>query len=420
MNYESESFESSNTFWKEVSSQNRLGCCSSWFKFIASGKQDVQSLIDPIVQKRPFVLFEIEKIHKNKMWISCRTLSRGIQNMMLILARKRDFDSVNLSRVTRRSGNTNPRKKMMNAEISAIQRNGSCWPGVDPSFEICFSDSRGGAISALTVVQGHLCGPNTPICARNSCFFVKISANQWVASAAPSRMPPLEIGFSVLHGGSISTLAVSQGHISGPDAPIRPREAMALSRYPRIKGSLPLSWAGCSNSKSASQTCMWELFRPLQSLQGISAVPAHQSAPKKSVALSTMLRYPRIKASRLLRWAGCSHSKSASQTRAAQRFRPLPSLKGILAVAAHQSAPEKAVALSRYPRIKVSLLLKIGFSDSFGGTISALAVSHLGGSNAPISTQNRCGFAEISANQEIVMLPMQACIKNIDLQDKLH
>ena len=45
---------------------------------------------------------------------------------------------------------------------------------------------------------------------------------------------------------------------------------------------------------------------------------------------------------------------SAPQTCAAQQFLPLPSLKGISAVPLHQSAPEKAVALSRYQRIKES------------------------------------------------------------------
>ena len=34
---------------KEVSSQNKLGCSSSWFKFVVSGKQKVQLFIDPIV-----------------------------------------------------------------------------------------------------------------------------------------------------------------------------------------------------------------------------------------------------------------------------------------------------------------------------------------------------------------------------------
>ena len=80
LNYESEIFESSNACWKEVSSQNRLGCCPSWFKFVASGKQKVQSLIYPIVQTRQFVLFATDKNPLEfpdvmKMWISCCALS---------------------------------------------------------------------------------------------------------------------------------------------------------------------------------------------------------------------------------------------------------------------------------------------------------------------------------------------------------
>ena len=52
-------------------------------------------------------------------------------------------------------------------------------------------------------------------------------------------------------------------------------------------------------------------------------------------------------------------SKSASQTRAAQRIRPMQSLKGISAVQVYQTAPEKREALSRYhdPPITGSLLL---------------------------------------------------------------
>ena len=85
-------------------------------------------------------------------------------------------------------------------------------------------------------------------------------------------------------------------------------------------------------------------------LKDISAVPVHQSAPEKAVALS---RCPRIKESLPLHQAGCSLSKSASQTHAAQLlFRRWPSLKVISAVPVHQSAPKNAVALSTYPRIK--------------------------------------------------------------------
>ena len=89
----------------EVSSQNGLGCCSSWFKFVVSGKQDLQSLIDPIGQTRHFVLIETEKnplefANVIKTWITCRTYTRGIQNFLFILLRKRDFGPVRLSRVT--------------------------------------------------------------------------------------------------------------------------------------------------------------------------------------------------------------------------------------------------------------------------------------------------------------------------------
>ena len=39
--------------------------------------------------------------------------SREIQNSLLVLAHKKDFGPVNLSRETRQSGNTNPREKTM-------------------------------------------------------------------------------------------------------------------------------------------------------------------------------------------------------------------------------------------------------------------------------------------------------------------
>ena len=51
----------------------------------------------------------------------------------------------------------------------------------------------------------------------------------------------------------------------------------------------------------------------------------------------------------LLTRGGGPPSKSASQTRAADRFRLGPSFKGICAVPTHQSAPEKREGLSRYP-----------------------------------------------------------------------
>ena len=55
----------------------------------------------------------------------------------------------------------------------------------------------------------------------------------------------------------------------------------------------------------------------------------------------------------LLIWGRGQHSKKiASQTRAAEQFRSLPSFKIVLAVPTHQSAPEKGLALSRYTQIK--------------------------------------------------------------------
>ena len=49
-------------------------------------------------------------------------------------------------------------------------------------FEIGFSDSRGGAISALAVSQRHLGGPCSPICTRKGSGFVEISTSQDTAN----------------------------------------------------------------------------------------------------------------------------------------------------------------------------------------------------------------------------------------------
>ena len=78
-------------------------------QIVASGKQDVQSLIDPTIQTRLFVLFETQKNLLEfpvviKVWISFRNL-----------------------------------------------------------LKTCFSDSRCRVISALAVFQGHLGGPDATI-----------------------------------------------------------------------------------------------------------------------------------------------------------------------------------------------------------------------------------------------------------------
>ena len=75
--------------------------------------------------------------------------------------------------------------------------------------------SRCGAISALAVSQGRLGGPGAPIRTLKGRGFVEISADRGVAPAAPSRMLTLEIGFVASRGEAISTLAVSQGRLGG-------------------------------------------------------------------------------------------------------------------------------------------------------------------------------------------------------------
>ena len=88
------------------------------------------------------------------------------------------------------------------------------------TFEIGFSDSHGGAISALAVCQRHLSGPGALIRARKGRGFVETSSSQGVAPAELSRMLTFEISFSDSHCAAILALAVSQRQLGGPDAPI--------------------------------------------------------------------------------------------------------------------------------------------------------------------------------------------------------
>ena len=74
--------------------------------------------------------------------------------------------------------------------------------------EIDFSGQRGGAISALTVDQVYLGGPETPIRARKGSGLAEISAMQGVAPPEALRRVSLEIDFSGLRCGAISALAV--------------------------------------------------------------------------------------------------------------------------------------------------------------------------------------------------------------------
>ena len=87
-----------------------------------------------------------------------------------LLARSKDFGPVHLSKVTRPSENENPREKRF-GHIRDIR---------DAMGLILLTRGGGslGAISALTVSQGYLGGPDAPIRDRNVLGFVEISAMQ--------------------------------------------------------------------------------------------------------------------------------------------------------------------------------------------------------------------------------------------------
>ena len=101
------------------------------------------------------------------------------------------------------------------------------------------------ALGPLPSFKGILAVP-TLQSAQNGLGCVEISANQGVA-AGLSRILTFEIGFSDSRGGAISALAVFYGlltHISAPE------KSVVLSRYPRIKGSIlqrPAGRACCTD-----------------------------------------------------------------------------------------------------------------------------------------------------------------------------
>ena len=91
-----------------------------------------------------------------------------------------------------------------------------------------------------------------------------------------------------------------------------PREKMMrFSRDIRdAKGLILLTRAGGPPSKSASKTRAAQRFRLWPAFKGICTVPTHLSAPEKRKTLS---RHPPMMGSRLLHRAGCPHSDGASQ-----------------------------------------------------------------------------------------------------------
>ena len=132
------------------------------------------------------------------------------------------------------------RKGSVLAEISAIQ-------GVAPpeawrrlSLETDFSGPRGGAISALAVDQKGLCGPKTRVHARKGLKTAKISVIQGVAPPEASTRLSLEINFSGLLGGAISALAVAQGRLCGPETRVRARrKGLGFAERSAIQGVVP-------------------------------------------------------------------------------------------------------------------------------------------------------------------------------------
>ena len=165
-----------------------------------------------------------------QMWTTCHSFYRDIKNLLLILARGKV-----LARFVRQEyqGGLNPREKRVSRsrDIRNAKRLILLTRGWRPSFEISFSDSHGGAISALAVSQGHLGCPDAPIRAWKGRGFVEISAHQG-------------------------------------------------------------TWAGCSNSKSASQIRAAELFWPLPRFKDVNASRNHKFARKK---VRAQPRYPQIK-----------------------------------------------------------------------------------------------------------------------------
>ena len=104
------------------------------------------------------------------------------------------------------------------------------------TLEIDFSGLSGGAISASAVAQGHLGGPETPIRAGEGSGLAEIAAIQGVAPPEALRRVSLEIDFSRQRGGAISALAVDQGCLCGPETGIRAGKSYADAEISVLQG----------------------------------------------------------------------------------------------------------------------------------------------------------------------------------------
>ena len=104
------------------------------------------------------------------------------------------------------------------------------------TLEIDFSGLSGGAISALAVDQGYLGVPETRIRAGKGSGLAEISAMQGVAPPEACRRVSQEIDFSGLSGGAISALAVDQGCLCGPETGIRAGKSSADAEISVLQG----------------------------------------------------------------------------------------------------------------------------------------------------------------------------------------
>ena len=131
--------------------------------------------------------------------------------------------------------------------------------------------------------------------------------------AAQGWRPKSEISFSDSHGRAISAPAISQGHLCGPCAAAHqsaPEKTKALSRYPRIMGSYLLHRAGCSYSKSASQTVL-RGYLALAISQGHLCCPCTPISTQKGrgfFEIPAIQGVAPVELSRMLTFSSCRHN----------------------------------------------------------------------------------------------------------------
>ena len=176
---------------------------------------------------------------------------------------------------------------------TAMQRDWSCWPGVEALLRNRLrwraGSSNFGPCSLSGASQRSLRTnqrPKRPWLCRD--IGESRCRSLWAEQDACIRNR-LRRQCSDSRGGPILAQAISQGRFGCPNAPILAQKGRGFVEIPANQGVAPLRWAVCSRSKSSSQSRAAQQFRPWQSLKGISAVPTQHSAHEKPLALS---RYP--------------------------------------------------------------------------------------------------------------------------------